>query len=143
MKLILFIFSGLPASEKSVLAQFAAKQRNPVYLRINTVEQRLSDVCDMKVQGKGYRLSYRIAADNLHSGHNVVADSCNPIQMTRDRQPEIDYTEDRNDFSNCYQCKWKPEKKVKSSKTSSKAYPNSKPEVINSKNYTPFITNVE
>lgn len=88
MKPILFIFSGLPASGKSVLAQFVAKEYNAVYLRIDTVEQGLRDLCNMDVQGEGYRLSYQIATDNLQLGHNVVADSCNPIQLTRDEWQE-------------------------------------------------------
>lgn len=89
MKSILFIFSGLPATGKSVLAQFVAKEYNAVYLRIDTVEQGLRDVCNMNVQGEGYRLSYRIVADNLKLGLNVVADSCNPIQLTRNEWQEI------------------------------------------------------
>lgn len=35
------------------------------------------------MQGEGYRLAYRIAADNLRLGTSVVADSCNPIELTR------------------------------------------------------------
>lgn len=89
MKSILFIFSGLPATGKSVLAQFVAKEYNAVYLRIDTVEQGLRDVCNMNVQGEGYLLSYRIVADNLKLGLNVVADSCNPIQLTRNEWQEI------------------------------------------------------
>ena len=37
----------------------------------------------MQVEGQGYRLAYRIAADNLSLGMNVVADSCNPLELTR------------------------------------------------------------
>jgi predicted kinase len=54
-----------------------------VYLRIDTVEQALRDLCRVKVEGEGYRLSYRLAADNLKLGLSVVADSCNPIELTR------------------------------------------------------------
>lgn len=88
MRPVLFIFSGLPASGKSVLAQLTAKEYNAVYLRIDTVEQGLRDLCNMDVQGEGYRLSYRITADNLRLGNHVVADSCNPIQLTRDEWQE-------------------------------------------------------
>ena len=88
MKPVLFIFSGLPASGKSTLAKFVTKEYNAVYLRIDTVEQGLRDLCNIDVQGEGYRLSYRIAADNLQLGHNIVVDSCNPIQLTRDEWQE-------------------------------------------------------
>ncbi len=89
IKPVLFILSGLPASGKSALAKLLAKEHNAVYLRIDTVEQGLRDLCGLNVQGEGYRLSYRIAADNLKLGHNVVADSCNPIALTRTEWQEV------------------------------------------------------
>ena len=88
-KPILFIFSGLPASGKSTLAKLLAKERDAVYLRIDTVEQGLLDVCGLDVQGEGYRLSYLIAGDNLKLKRNVVADSCNPILLTRMEWQEV------------------------------------------------------
>ena len=47
------------------------------------MEQGLRELCGVRVEGEGYRLSYRIAADNLRLGLDVVADSCNPIALTR------------------------------------------------------------
>lgn len=89
IKPLSFIFSGLPASGKSALAKLLAKEYDAVYLRIDTVEQGLRDICGLDVQGEGYRLSYQIAADNLKLGHNVVADSCNPIALTRVEWQEV------------------------------------------------------
>ena len=80
---ILYIFSGLPASGKSTLSQMLARQLRAVYLRIDTIEQGLRDLCSIEVEGEGYRLAYRIASDNLRFGMSVVADSCNPIELTR------------------------------------------------------------
>ena len=80
---ILYIFSGLPGSGKSTLAQLVASRLDAVYLRIDTIEQALRDMCSVEVRGEGYRLAYRIASDNLRLGLNVVADSCNPIELTR------------------------------------------------------------
>jgi predicted kinase len=88
-KPVLFIFSGPPASGKSTLAKLLAKEYNALYLRIDTIEQGMRDLCGLNVQGEGYRLSYRIAADNLKLGANVVADSCNPIQLTRMEWQEV------------------------------------------------------
>ena len=83
MKPVLFILSGLPASGKSTLSMLLAKEYCAVYLRIDTIEQGLRDLCKFDVRGEGYRLAYRMANDNLKLGHNVVADSCNPINLTR------------------------------------------------------------
>ena len=41
-------------------------------------------MCEVPVQGEGYRLSYRVASDSLQLGTSVVADSCNPWELTRD-----------------------------------------------------------
>ncbi|MBT7370860.1 MAG: AAA family ATPase [Gammaproteobacteria bacterium] len=79
----LFVFSGLPGTGKSTIAQMLSIQVDGVYLRIDTIEQTLRDLCQIDVEGEGYRLSYRIAQDNLKLGRNVVADSCNPIELTR------------------------------------------------------------
>lgn len=79
----LYIFSGLPGSGKTTLAQLVAQRLRSAYLRIDTIEQGLRDLCSFDVQGEGYRLAYRIAADNLRLGVSVIADSCNPIELTR------------------------------------------------------------
>jgi predicted kinase len=79
----LFIMSGLPGTGKSTLAKLVAQELETAYLRIDTIEQGLRDLCSVDVQGEGYRLAYRIASDNLHLGLDVVADSCNPIELTR------------------------------------------------------------
>lgn len=79
----LYIFAGLPGTGKTTLAQMLARHLGAVYVRIDTVEQALRDLCGVKVEGEGYRLSYRVVADNLKLGHSVVADSCNPIELSR------------------------------------------------------------
>ena len=86
---ILYIFSGLPGSGKSTLAQELVKVTGSVYLRIDTVEQSLRNLYNLKVEGEGYRLSYRIAQDNLNLGINVIADSCNPIELPRKEWIEV------------------------------------------------------
>ena len=80
---VLYIFAGLPGSGKSTLAQAVSTQLNACYLRIDTIEQALRDLCACEVEGEGYLLAYRIATDNLREGLSVVADSCNPIEITR------------------------------------------------------------
>jgi predicted kinase len=80
---VLYIFAGLPGSGKSTMAKRLAQHTGAVYLRIDTIEQALRDLCSVDVGGEGYRLAYRVAADNLGIGRSVVADSCNPIDLTR------------------------------------------------------------
>jgi predicted kinase len=80
---VFYIFSGLPGSGKTTLAQRLAARVGAVYLRIDTIEQGLRDLCHVKVEGEGYRLTYRVATDNLRLGNSVIADSCNPIELTR------------------------------------------------------------
>jgi predicted kinase len=66
-----------------------ARRVGAVYLRVDTIEQGLRDLCAVSVQGEGYRLSYRVAADNLNLGVSVIADSCNPIELTRDEWEQV------------------------------------------------------
>lgn len=65
------------------MAQRVAKRLGAAYLRIDSIEQALRDLCSIDVRGEGYRLGYRVASDNLRLGLSVVADSCNPIELTR------------------------------------------------------------
>lgn len=85
----LYVFAGLPGSGKSTLAKLLARQLGATYLRIDTIEQALRDLCALDVQGEGYRLAYRVAADGLALGVSVVADSCNPIELTRREWREV------------------------------------------------------
>lgn len=85
----LYIFGGLPGAGKSTLAQRLAQRLGAAWIRIDTIEQSLRDLCGVEVQGEGYELAYRLAADNLRLGLGVVADSCNPIEQTRDRWDAI------------------------------------------------------
>jgi predicted kinase len=52
-------------------------------VRVDTIEQALRELCLIDVQHQGYRLAYRVAIDNLRLGTSIVADSCNPIALTR------------------------------------------------------------
>lgn len=80
---MLYIFGGLPGTGKSELSQRFAREQKAVHLRIDTIEQGLRDSGRPVTGSEGYEIAYRIAADNLRLGLTVVADSVNPLQITR------------------------------------------------------------
>ena len=82
----LIIFGGLPATGKTTIALELAHQMGAVYLRIDSIEQAIRDstVIDGSIDDAGYRVGYAVAEDNLRLGQTVIADSVNPLQLTRD-----------------------------------------------------------
>lgn len=82
---MLIILSGLPGSGKTTLAKTLATHLKAIHLRIDTIEQTIKDnhpeITDIK--GTGYHIAYAIAKDNLTLGQTVIADSVNPIEITR------------------------------------------------------------
>src|SRR5580765_8489865 len=85
-KPMLIVFSGLPGVGKTVIARELARQISAVYLRIDSMEQALRHASSTfePLNDAGYRVAYAIAEDNLRLGRTVVADSVNPISITRD-----------------------------------------------------------
>jgi len=82
----LIIFGGLPATGKTTIARDLARQLGATYLRIDTIEQALRDSAMMSqpINDEGYRVAYAVAEYNLRLGRTVIADSVNPIQLSRD-----------------------------------------------------------
>ena len=83
---MLNIFGGLPGVGKTTLAKAVAREWKAVYLRVDTVEQalRFSEALPEEVGPAGYLVAYRLAEENLRIGQTVVADSVNPLNITRD-----------------------------------------------------------
>lgn len=79
----LLVLSGLPGTGKSTLARGLAPRLGAAWLRIDTIEQGLRELCGVAVEGEGYELAYRLAGDQLRAGVSVIADSVNPIALTR------------------------------------------------------------
>lgn len=80
---MLYIFGGLPAAGKSTLARALAHELGAVYVRVDTVEQALRTNGVWRDGPAGYAVAYQVAADNLALGLPVVADSVNPLAITR------------------------------------------------------------
>ena len=79
---MLIILSGLPGTGKTTIARELARELAAVHLRIDTIEQALRDA-GVTVIDHGYRVAYALAEDNLRLGRTVIADSVNPIEITR------------------------------------------------------------
>lgn len=83
---MLVILGGLPGSGKSTVAQALARRIGACYLRVDTIEQAITFSAlanGNDVGPAGYVALYRLAADNLRLGQTVIADSVNPIEITR------------------------------------------------------------
>lgn len=82
---MLIILGGLPGTGKTAIARDLARQLGAVYLRIDSIEQAIRDLrAASTLDDAGYRIGYAVAEDNLRLGRTVVADSVNPLKLTRD-----------------------------------------------------------
>src|SRR5260370_30090301 len=83
---MLIALAGLPGTGKTSIARELAKQLRATYLRVDTIEQALrsSGTLATDITAEGYVVAYRVAEENLSLGHIVIADSVNPIEITRD-----------------------------------------------------------
>ena len=83
---MLIIFGGLPGTGKSSIACSLARVLRAVYLRIDTIKQALRTCGTLvpDVRTEGYVVAHELAAENLRNGATVIADSVNPLQITRD-----------------------------------------------------------
>lgn len=84
---MLIVFGGLPGTGKTTIARKLAERIPAVYLRIDSIEQAIvnAGAIAMDEMGPaGYMAAYALAADNLRLGLTVIADSVNPLKMTRD-----------------------------------------------------------
>jgi predicted kinase len=87
---MLIAFAGLPGTGKTTIARELARRLHATYLRVDTVEQALRSCGTLEeVMAEGYEAIYRLTEDNLHLGLTVIADSVNPIAITRDAWAEV------------------------------------------------------
>jgi predicted kinase len=83
---MLIVFGGLPGTGKTTIARELARNLGAVHLRIDSIEQALRDdrAGRHSLDDAGYCVAYVVAADNLSVGRVVIADSVNPLPVTRD-----------------------------------------------------------
>jgi predicted kinase len=89
--LMLIILGGLPGVGKTTIAQKLALQIGAIHLRIDSIEQAIRACAPVPtpLNDTGYRVAYAVAEDNLRIGRVVVADSVNPLPITRDAWLEV------------------------------------------------------
>src|SRR5258708_29230573 len=88
---MLIILGGLPGTGKTTIARELARQLGAVHVRIDSIEEAILDsgVLSCPINDAGYRVAYAVATDNLRIGRTVIADSVNPIPLSRDAWVEV------------------------------------------------------
>lgn len=93
---MLIILGGLPGVGKTAVARELARQLGAVHVRIDSIEEAIlesgvlgSPGVSSQINDAGYRVGHAIAADNLRAGRIVIADSVNPVPLSRDAWLEV------------------------------------------------------
>jgi predicted kinase len=88
---LLVIMGGLPATGKTTIGRAVARARGAVHLRVDTIEEAIvaSGALTHPVGPVGYAVAYAVAEENLRLGLTVVADTVNPLPVTRDAWRDV------------------------------------------------------
>lgn len=83
---VLISFCGLPGVGKTSIAKALCRETGATYVRVDVIEAalRASRLQIDPAEDAGYRAACEIAKSNLELGRSVVADTVNPVGITRD-----------------------------------------------------------
>lgn len=82
---VLISLSGLPGVGKTTIARALCPMIGAVHLRVDSIETslRCGPLKATAIDGAGYMIAAEVAKDNLRLGLDVVADTVNPIDLSR------------------------------------------------------------
>ncbi|GAA4940340.1 putative kinase [Nonomuraea thailandensis] len=89
---MLIVIGGLPGTGKTTLSRLLARRlAGAVHVRIDTIEQAIvrSGLARQPLGPAGYAVGYALTEDHLRQGLTVIAESVNPLSITRDAWREV------------------------------------------------------
>ncbi|MEV4168428.1 AAA family ATPase [Nonomuraea sp. NPDC049709] len=88
---MLIVIGGLPATGKTTLARLLAGRLGAVHVRVDTIEQAIvrSGLARHPLGPVGYVVGHALAEDHLRQGFTVIAESVNPLRITRDAWRDV------------------------------------------------------
>ncbi|WP_433437692.1 AAA family ATPase [Nonomuraea sp. CA-141351] len=88
---MLIVIGGLPATGKTTLSRLLATHLGAVHVRIDTIEQAIvrAGLARQPLGPAGYMVGYALAGEHLRQRLGVIAESVNPLGVTRDAWREV------------------------------------------------------
>jgi len=88
---VLVVLGGLPATGKSTVAAALVRQTGFAFVRVDRIEQAIiaSTELEQPLGPVGYVIGYEVAGEQLAHGVSVVAESVNPLAITRNAWRDV------------------------------------------------------